>query len=245
MPKRPRGISVGYFIKDTLLEMGTANPSAMHKLYKAVIMEVNSDRPKGHGYKISTYWSFLRACEFARSLGLIEKDREAPIAEAGHEQLLSIRVHPDTKRKRVVPSARVFYRLTSEGATDEYAWGNLRKAYDEMPRGMERVVPRAKVEVVERVEIVEKAVPKVKVKKVAMTPDELLQKWEGKAKNIRLLRADIDKLVGYDVIDTEDAIAEYEGIILEDFEDREEYQEERDSAWQVVLDTIEDLEESL
>jgi len=242
MPKRPRGISVGYFIKDTLSSSGSLNPSELHRLYKTAIMKVNRDRSKGHGYKISTYWSFLRSCEFARSLGLIEKDYEETIEDT---KLLSVRVHPDTKRKQVIPSARVYYRLTSEGATDEYAWGNLRKAYDEMPRGMERVVPRAKVEVVERVEIVEKAVPKVKVKKVAMTPDELLQKWEGKAKNIRLLRADIDKLVGYDVIDTEDAIAEYEGIILEDFEDREEYQEERDSAWQVVLDTIEDLEESL
>lgn len=128
MPKRPRGISVGYFIKDTLSSSGPLNPSKMHFLYKAAIMEVNYNRPKGHGYKISTYWSFLRSCEFARSLGLIEKDREAPIAEAGHEQLLSIRVHPDTKRKRVVPSTRVFYRLTAEGVADDYSWGNLRKA---------------------------------------------------------------------------------------------------------------------
>jgi len=71
-----------------------------------------------------------------------------------------------------------------------------------------------------------------------MTQKELLEKWEGKAKNIRWLRADVDKLTGCEITFTMSAISYYKGIDKDDYDDAMWYQEKKTRAWQNILDSI-------
>ena len=78
----------------------------------------------------------------------------------------------------------------------------------------------------------------------AMTKEALLEKWQAKAKNIRWLKLDIAKLTGYELADVDDAIADYEDIDRDDYDDIEEYKEEKAGAWQDILGAIDDIEVS-
>lgn len=121
MSKNPP-IRPGLIIKECLQQrpMGI---SEMHRVYKDEVDALNALRSKGAKVHASTYWSFARHCQFARDLGLIEKDHEAPLEyPPDGEVLLSIR------NGQVVPSTRVIYRLTSAGRSEEEAWYNLRGA---------------------------------------------------------------------------------------------------------------------
>ena len=124
MSKNPP-IRPGLIIKEALgrRPMGI---SEMHRVYKERVNELNALRSKADRIRAATYWSFARQCQFARALGLIEKDHEAPLEypPAG-EALLSIR---DNK---VVPATRVIYRLTGAGESEESAWRNLSGAVKE------------------------------------------------------------------------------------------------------------------
>ena len=118
MSKNPP-IRPGLIIKEALQgrPMGI---SEMHRLYKERVKEINDLRDKANKIRAATYWSFARQCQFARALGLIEKDHEAPLEYPPDGQvLLSIR---DNK---VVPATRVIYRLTSAGLAQESAWLSL------------------------------------------------------------------------------------------------------------------------
>lgn len=71
----------------------------------------------------------------------------------------------------------------------------------------------------------------------AGTPPSLRSKWAGKAKNIGLMKKDIDKL--RDVLDELDGAAEaYEEITREGYSDAEEYQEEKNQAWDEILEAL-------
>ena len=81
-------------------------------------------------------------------------------------------------------------------------------------------------------------------KALEVTTESIISNWTGKPKNISLLKRDIEQLrKTYDLMDVDDAIAEYEGISREDYEDKEDYQQERDDAWDNILDTLENAEE--
>jgi len=100
--------------------------SEMHRLYKDRVNELNGLRGRADRIRPATYWSFARQCQFARALGLIEKDHEAPLQyPPDGEVLLSIR------DKKVVPATRVIYRLTSAGMAEDSAWLNLSGAVRE------------------------------------------------------------------------------------------------------------------
>lgn len=118
MSKNPP-VRPGLIIKDALLQrpMGI---SEMHRIYKAQIADINALRSRADRLRGATYWSFARQCQFARALGLIEKESEAPLEyPPDGDALLAIR---DGK---VVPATRVIYRLTPAGREEETAWYNL------------------------------------------------------------------------------------------------------------------------
>ena len=117
MSKNPP-IRPGLIIKECL-ERGPMGVSEMHRVYKEKVKEINVVRSKADRIRAATYWSFARQCQFARAMGLIEKEREAPIDDPDVEGLLTIR---DGKVK---PSTRVIYRLTAAGQSEESAWRNL------------------------------------------------------------------------------------------------------------------------
>jgi hypothetical protein len=124
MSKNPP-IRPGLIIKEALQHrpMGI---SEIHRLYKERVNEINALRSKADKIRAATYWSFARQCQFARALGLIEKDHEAPLEyPPGGEVLLSIR------GRKVVPATRVIYRLTGAGESEESAWLNLSGAVKE------------------------------------------------------------------------------------------------------------------
>lgn len=124
MSKNPP-IRPGLIIKEAL-ERGPLGISEIHRLYKDEVKKANALRSKQDAIRSATYWSFARQCQFARALGLIEKDHEAPLEYPPDSQvLLSIR------DGQVVPSTRVVYRLTSEGRAEEQAWLNLGAAVKE------------------------------------------------------------------------------------------------------------------
>ena len=112
-------VRTGLTIKEAL-EGGPRGISEIHRIYKDKLAEVNALRSKRDRIRPATYWSFARQCQFARALGLIEKDREAPLEyPPDGDVLVAIR---DGK---VVPATRVIYRLTAAGRAEEAAWGNL------------------------------------------------------------------------------------------------------------------------
>lgn len=97
------------------------------------------------------------------------------------------------------------------------------------------------------IQVNEKAlIPKAEagMPEVAGPPQSIVTKWAEKKKNIALLKKDIEGLrETYSLEDVNDAIAEYEDISREDYEDREEYQEEKDAAWDKIMDAIDNAEE--
>ena len=100
--------------------------SEIHRVYRERVNELNALRSKADKIHGATYWSFARQCQFARALGLIEKDHEAPLDyPPDGEVLLSIR------EGEVVPSTRVIYRLTGAGSAEDDAWLNLGAAVRE------------------------------------------------------------------------------------------------------------------
>jgi hypothetical protein len=118
MSKNPP-IRPGLIIKEALgrQPMGI---SEMHRVYRERVNELNSLRSKADRIRAATYWSFARQCQFARALGLIEADHEAPLEyPPGGKPLLSIR------GRKVVPATRVVYRLTAAGESEDAAWLNL------------------------------------------------------------------------------------------------------------------------
>jgi len=118
MSKNPP-IRPGLIIKQAL-ESRPMGISEMHRVYKERVNELNALRSKADRIRSATYWSFARQCQFARALGLIEKDHEAPLQyPPDGEVLLTIR------NGEVVPSTRVIYRLTGVGSAEEDAWLNL------------------------------------------------------------------------------------------------------------------------
>jgi hypothetical protein len=124
MSKNPP-IRPGLIIKEAL-EGHPMGVSEMHRLYKGRVNELNALRSRADRLQAATYWSFARLCQFARALGLIEMDHEAPLEfPPNGEVLLTIR------QGEVVPSTRVIYRLTSEGRAEEGAWLNLGAAVRE------------------------------------------------------------------------------------------------------------------
>ena|SRR4030042_1457380 len=118
MSKNPP-IRPGLIIKEAL-EQRPMGISEMHRVYRGKVKEINALRSKEGAVRGATYWSFARLCQFARALGLIEVDHEAPLEyPPDGEVLLSIR------NGKVVPSTRVVYRLTAAGTSEEEAWLNL------------------------------------------------------------------------------------------------------------------------
>lgn len=120
MSKNPP-VRTGLIIKREL-EKGPQSVSGMHWAYKDDVNEINSLRSKVNRIRRATYWSFARQCQFARALGLIEKDHEKPsrpYPKRTDNPLLAIR---DGK---VTESTQVFYRLTAAGLAEETAWYNL------------------------------------------------------------------------------------------------------------------------
>jgi len=74
-------------------------------------------------------------------------------------------------------------------------------------------------------------------------PKAVVTKWSGKRKNILLLKKDIEGLrETYFLDEVDDAIAEYEDISREDYEERAEYQEEKDTAWDKILSEVDTAE---
>jgi hypothetical protein len=124
MSKNPP-IRPGLIIKECL-EVRPMGISEIHRIYKEKVKETNALRSRADMIRGSTYWSFARQCQFARKLGLIEKDHEAPLEyPPDGEALLSIR------EGEVVPATRVIYRLTAAGMAEEDAWLNLGAAVKE------------------------------------------------------------------------------------------------------------------
>jgi hypothetical protein len=129
MSKNPP-IRPGLIIKDALGRQ-PMSVSEMHKVYRDKVDEVNSLRSKADRIRKASYWSFARQCQFARALGLIERDHEEPIKKdpEAHKDLVAIR------HGRVTPSTRVIYRLTGLGAGQEDAWYNLGSVYRQVISG--------------------------------------------------------------------------------------------------------------
>lgn len=118
MSKNPP-IRPGLIIKEAL-EHGPLGISEIHRVYKERVREINALRSRAARINSATYWSFARQCQFARALGLIEKDSEAPLQfPPDGDVLLAIR---DGK---VTPSTRIIYRLTAAGMAEQTAWYNL------------------------------------------------------------------------------------------------------------------------
>ena len=124
MSKNPP-IRPGLIIREAL-ESRPMGISEIHRLYRERENEINALRSRADKIHGATYWSFARHCQFARALGLIEKDHEAPLEyPPDGEALLSIR------DRKVVPATRVIYRLTGSGSAEEDAWLNLGAAVRE------------------------------------------------------------------------------------------------------------------
>ncbi|MDP2662288.1 MAG: hypothetical protein Q8R28_16315, partial [Dehalococcoidia bacterium] len=73
----------------------------------------------------------------------------------------------------------------------------------------------------------------------------VVSKWEqAKARNSVTARRDLESLqrAGVEVDDALDALDNYQGIERSDYEEAEEYSEERTSAWDEFLDALRDLE---
>ncbi len=86
--------------------------------------------------------------------------------------------------------------------------------------------------------------PGAKPEPTPEAPQSIVTKWAGKRKNILLLKKDIEGIrETYSLDDVDDAIAEYEDISREDYETGEEYQEEKDAAWENIMDAIDNAEE--
>jgi hypothetical protein len=118
MSKNPP-IRPGLIIKEALAR-GPMGISEIHRLYREKVNEANMLRSKADKIRAATYWSFVRQCQFARALGLIVQDHEAPLEyPPGGKPLLSIR------GRKVVPATRVIYRLTAAGESEDGAWLNL------------------------------------------------------------------------------------------------------------------------
>jgi hypothetical protein len=132
MSKNPP-IRPGLIIKKAL-ERRPLGISELHREYKEQLEELNGLRSKQQRIHGCTYWSFARMCQFARALGLIEVDHEAPIEELHAEVLKTIRGN------KVVPATRVIYRLTSAGRAEEEAWYNLSGSFSGAIK--ERQAPR-------------------------------------------------------------------------------------------------------
>ena len=121
MSKNPP-VRTGLIIKEAL-EHGPLGISEIHRVYKERVREINALRSKAGRINSATYWSFARQCQFARALGLIEKDSEAPLQfPPDGDVLLAIR---DGK---VTSSTRIIYRLTAAGLAEQTAWYNLGRA---------------------------------------------------------------------------------------------------------------------
>ena len=118
MSKNPP-IRPGLIIREAL-ERGPLGISEIHRVYKERVRDINALRSRADRIRSATYWSFARQCQFARALGLIEKDREEPLEyPPDGDVLLAIR---DGK---VTASTRVIYRLTAAGLAEQTAWYNL------------------------------------------------------------------------------------------------------------------------
>jgi hypothetical protein len=118
MSKNPP-VRPGLIIKEAL-ETKAMGISEMHRIYRDKVKELNALRSRADRIRGATYWSFTRQCQFARKLGLIEVDHEAPLEyPPDGEVLLSIR------HGKVVPATRVIYRLTAAGRAEQNAWYNL------------------------------------------------------------------------------------------------------------------------
>lgn len=118
MSKNPP-VRPGHIIKECL-SSGPMGVSEMHRVYKERVYQVNSLRSRAQRIRSATYESFAKQCQFAKRLGLIEKDHEAPLDyPPSGNGLLSIR------DGEVVPATRVVYRLTAEGRSEDSAWDNL------------------------------------------------------------------------------------------------------------------------
>jgi hypothetical protein len=121
MSKNPP-IRPGLIIKESL-ESRPMGISEMHRIYKEKVKEINALRSRADRIRPATYWSFARQCQFARALGLIEKDHEAPLEYPPNGDVLK-----SIRNGKVVPSTRVIYRLTSAGMAEEDAWLSLSAA---------------------------------------------------------------------------------------------------------------------
>jgi hypothetical protein len=119
MSKNPP-IRPGLIIKEALQERPMGISEIRRLYYKPRVEKLNALRAKADRIRLATYWSFARQCQFARALGLIEQDHEAPLEyPPGGKPLLSIR------GRKVVPATRVIYRLTAAGESEDGAWLNL------------------------------------------------------------------------------------------------------------------------
>jgi len=89
-------------------------------------------------------------------------------------------------------------------------------------------------------------VPK-NIEKAATEPDAqvdaLVTKWQERKKNIGTLKKDVAALKEtHDVSEVEEAISDYQDIQRSDYTDAEEYQSERDDAWDNIITTLEGVE---
>lgn len=83
--------------------------------------------------------------------------------------------------------------------------------------------------------------------KEAISPQALIDKWEGRDKNILSLEKDLQGLdVDVDELNyVEDAISDYRGLERSDFDSQEEYREGRQEAWDTILEEIQNLAEDV
>ena len=142
----PRHLRPGYVIKDTLsgtiplihrspdnpevIEESIVYEAAIQELsfsYKQIVKRENQTRPRARRLRGMTYSSFVKIFKFAQLLGLVELVREEPMIYSPG-QLLSIRNHA---RRAVVDSVRRVFKLTEDGAAEDAAWRDLRRAWSE------------------------------------------------------------------------------------------------------------------
>lgn len=124
MPRGRQGYAVrpGLFIKSYLSLRGEAFIEEIHRAYKDAWAIENSVRKKAEQVKPATYESFRKYFSNIEHLGLVEFVHEELIdlsmAPTGNELLF---INPNNTSV-VVPSARRYFKLTTEGVAEEDAW---------------------------------------------------------------------------------------------------------------------------
>lgn len=214
-------IDINEFILDYVRNHGEAHTGEIQHAYHDALRDLAGGRGRRRKYHLVTYNSFRCYVWRLKKDGELVLSRTEP-TEGTHGQF-----------KGFDPLPVIHYYSIGDGRTgQEVAFLPETTSIKKAPR----TVPMKTVSTVTVVEEDEEQPTPEK--------DAFIEKWEDRDKNIRNIENDMHKLLSdkYVIDDLETAIEEYRDLSRADFSDNEEYQEERDGAWENIIEVARELE---